>query len=333
MAAPKDYYKQLGVSETASADEIKKAYRKLAKRYHPDATGGDKTKEARFKEVSEAYETLGDDKKRAAYDELRRNPFAGGMPRGGPGAGPFAGGGANVDLNEILNRMRGEVRASRGRSRQQQASGGAAADPFAPFNQGGGGGGGFGDLFEMFGGGGGPEPRRARGEDVVARLEVELPEAALGSEKEIVVDGKHLKVKIPAGVTDGKTIRLAGQGEPGGRGVPPGDLLIELHERPHPRFKRVQPGSPDVEVEVPVPVDAAILGGKVQVPTLEGPVVNLTVPAGSSSGRKLRLRGKGAHVSKDARGDLYANISVQVPSEISPRARELIEEFAKLTKK
>src|SRR5262249_28832949 len=154
---------------------------------------------ARFKEIGEAYETLGDDKKRATYDELRRNPFA-----GAPGAGPFAGGGfggggVNVDLSELLNRMRGEVRQERARAKQQQrAQQGPPLDGF--------------DLFEMFGGGGmGGEPRRAQqpsSADVVAKLDLDLPEAALGAEKELAVDGKHLKVKIPAGVTDGKTIRL-----------------------------------------------------------------------------------------------------------------------------
>jgi DnaJ-class molecular chaperone len=321
MAAPKDYYKVLGVPETASADEIKKAYRKLAKKFHPDATGGDKAKEARFKEVSEAHETLGDEKRRATYDEQRRNPFAGGMP---PGAGPFGGGGFNVDLGDLFSRF--------GRG---GGPGGGSGRTRVHVNPESGAAGGFGDIFEMFGGGGGGEPRRGarRGEDVIARLDIELPEAALGAEKNITVDGKHLKVKIPAGVTDGKTIRVAGQGEPGGRTAPPGDLLIELHERPHARFRRTAPASADIEVEVPIAVDIAVLGGKAEVPTLEGGAVTVTVPPGSSSGRKLRLRGKGAVTGREQRGDLYAQLSVQVPSEISPRARALIEEFARLTKK
>jgi curved DNA-binding protein len=172
---------------------------------------------------------------------------------------------------------------------------------------------------------------------VVAKLEIELPEAALGAEKEIAVDGKHLKIKIPAGVTDGKTIRLAGQGTPAQRtrSGKAGDLLIELHERPHPRFKRIAPASPDIEVDLPVPVEVALLGGKADAPTLEGTTLSLTIPAGSSSGRRLRLRGKGAHTSKDARGDLYAVVMVQVPpaERITPRVRELVEELARVTKK
>ncbi|HEX8951532.1 MAG TPA: J domain-containing protein, partial [Polyangia bacterium] len=189
------------------------------------------------------------------------------------------------------------------------------------------------------GGGAGPrarpraEPRR--GGDIVAQLEIDLPEAALGAEKTITVDGKQLKIKIPAGVTSGKTIRLAGQGEPApGKGAQPGDLLIELAERPHTRFRRRVDSPADIEVEVPVPVDVAVLGGKAQVQTLEGTTVNLSIPPGSSSGRKLRLKEKGAmQPGGKPRGDLYAVVSVQVPTEIPPRARELIEEFAKLTKK
>ena len=330
----KDYYSILGVERTASADEIKKAYRKLAKKFHPDVTGGDKAKEARFKEISEAYETLGDEKKRAAYDEMRKNPFAG-MGGGGPGgfpggAGGFGGGGAaGFDINEILNRMRGEVnreRAARGRAQAQREPRG-----------------GFGDLFEMFGRGGRVQPDR--GEDVIAQMEIDLPEAALGAEKLLQVDGKRLTVKIPPGVTTGKTIRIAGQGHPGSGGAPAGDLLIEIKERPHARFRRVQAGSSDVEVDVPVPLDVAVLGGKAEVATLEGNTVTLTIPAGTSSGRRLRLRGKGAHVSlgpgaerragrDDARGDLYAVVQVQVPSgELPERAQELIREFARLTRK
>jgi molecular chaperone DnaJ len=157
--------------------------------------------------------------------------------------------------------------------------------------------------------------------------------SALGAEKELIIDGRHLKVRIPPGVSDGKSIRLAGQGNPAPRGGAAGDLLIELHEKPHPRFKRRGPGSPDIDVEVPVSVDVAILGGKAEVPTLEGTTVSLTIPPGTSSGRQLRLRGKGAVISGSNRGDLFAVASVQVPSEIPPKARDLIVEFAKLTKK
>jgi curved DNA-binding protein len=313
MAAAKDFYKTLGVSETASADEIKKAYRKLAKKFHPDVTGGDKAKEARFKEASEAYEVLGDEKKRAAYDEERRNPFAGSPFAGGGGPGGFSGGGrANVDLNDLFSQFKG---------------GGG--------NVGGGGAGGLNDLFEMFGGAAQARRGPKRGEDVVARFEIELPDAALGAEKELIIEGKRLKIKIPPGVGDGKTIRLAGQGHPGGRGAPAGDLLIELHEKPHARFRRRAPGSADVEVDVPIPVDVAILGGKADVPTLEGTTVSLTIPPSTSSGQQLRLRGKGAVVPgpTPARGDLFAVTSVQIPSDVPPRVKELLAEVANLLRK
>lgn len=310
MAAPtKDFYRTLGVSETAPADEVKRAYRKLAKRYHPDVTGGDKAKEAKFKEISEAYETIGDEKKRAAYDLERKNPFGAGMPpgAGGPfrgGPNPFAGrrptgGGVHVDLNDLFQKQ------------QEQ-------------------GGGFGDLFsELFGGGGGARARpSARGADVHAKMEIELPVAAMGGEVPILVDGKRWNVKVPAGVEEGQNIRLAGKGQPGRAGA--GDLLLEVHIKPHPQFRKS--GHHDLEVDAHLDVDQAVLGGKVDVPTLEGKV-SLTIPAGTSSGMKLRLRGKGIPKKDGTRGDLYAVTQIQLPKEIPPRAKELIAEFAKLTKK
>jgi molecular chaperone DnaJ len=189
----------------------------------------------------------------------------------------------------------------------------------------------------MFGGGGGFGGATAeaphKGGDVTAKLEIELPEAALGAEKAITVDGKRLTVRIPAGVTDGKTIRLAGQGQPGIAGGPAGDLLIELHERPHPKFRRRAPGSPDIEADMPVPLETAVLGGKADLPTLEGTTISLTVPPGTSSGKKLRVRGKGAVSGKDQRGDLYASVSIQLPEHISDEAKDLIRRFAQLTRR
>ena len=327
--ASKDYYKTLGVSETASADELKKAYRKLAKKYHPDVTGGDKAKEAKFKEISEAYETLGDEKKRAQYDEQRKNPFAGGFPGGAyaGGGGPGAGG---FDINDLCSQFGGRPSAG-ARVYTYSPGGGPGEGPDL---------GGCGELVDRFrGGAGGGGARQARqqprrGGDVVAKLDIELPDAALGAEKSITVDGKQLKVKIPPGVGSGKTIRLAGQGQPAPRGGTPGDLLIELNEKPHPRFRRMASNPADIEVDVPVPLDVAVLGGKAPVQTLEGSTVTLSIPPGSSSGRKLRLKGKGAVQGPGKpRGDLYANVSVQVPSELSPKARELMEEFAREIKK
>jgi DnaJ-class molecular chaperone len=299
----KDHYKTLGVSETASGDEIKKAFRRLAKKFHPDATGGDKAKEARFKEINEAYETVGDEKKRTQYDAERKNPFGGfgGFP---PGAGPFRPGQArqvNIDLNDIFDR------------------GGR-----------GGGGGGFADIFSDFfsGGGVGTATRpSARGPDITSRLEIDLPTAALGGDVGISVEGKKLTVKVPPGVEEGQTIRVAGRGAPGPKGA--GDLLLEVHVRPHPQLRRV---GRDLEVDMQLSIDVAVLGGKADVTTLEGHV-QVTVPAGTSSGTRLRLRGKGVPHRDGTRGDLYAVAQIVVPREIPQRARELIAEFAKLTKK
>jgi molecular chaperone DnaJ len=322
----KDFYKTLGVAPTASADEIKKAYRKLARKNHPDVTGGDKAKEAKFKEITEAHEVLGDEKKRAQYDEQRKNPFAGGGGAGFPGGGFPGGAQGGVDLNDLFSQF-GGGRGGGGRVYTYPSDGGGGPDI-----------GGMGDIFEMFSGGGRgarqgrQQPRR--GQDVVARLDIELPEAALGGEAQINVDGKSLKVKIPPGVGDGKTIRLAGQGGAApAKGAQPGDLMIELHEKRHPLFRRME-NPADIEVEVPVPLDVAVLGGKAPVQTLEGATVTLSIPPGSSSGRRLRLKQKGAlQPGGKPRGDLYAVVSVQVPSELTPKQRELMEEFAKLAKK
>ena len=307
MAAKKDFYKVLGVAETASAEEIKKAYRKLAKKNHPDVTGGDKPKEAKFKEISEAYETLGEEKRRAQYDAERKNPF-GAVPRGGPGGSPFPGGfgggrGVQVDLNDLFA---GAQRGGRG-----------------------GGEGGFGDLFaELFNRGGGPKPVEfSRGADISSRIEIDFPVAALGGEQTVMVDGKRWNVKIPAGIEGGQTIRLSGKGEPGRAG--PGDLLLEVFVKPHPVLRRQ---GADLEVDVPIAIDQAVLGDKVDVPTLEGKV-QVTIPPGTSSGIKLRLRGKGIPRPNGTRGDLYAVTQIVLPKPIPERAKELIVEFAKLTRK
>jgi DnaJ-class molecular chaperone len=321
----KDYYKVLGVGESSSPEEIKKAYRKLAKKYHPDVTGGDKAKAEKFKELTEANETLSDPKKRAIYDEQRRNPFAGGH-FGGGGAPGGGGPGMNVDIEELLRNIGA---AGRGGGRRVNVG----QNPFG----GGGGNAGFDMFGDLFGGAAGAarqQPRR--GEDAVAKLEVELPEMALGAEKTVHVDGRRLTIKIPAGVTDGKTMRLAGQGNPGANGAPSGDLLIELHEKPHPQFRRKAPGSPDVETELKVPLEIAVVGGKADVRTMEGTTITLAIPPGTSSGKQLRVRGKGAHIPgghSSARGDLYANVLVQVPEKLTDEQRAAFDAFASTLKK
>ncbi len=294
-----DLYAVLGVSENATADELKKQYRKLAKQYHPDATGGDKKKEAKFKEISAAYDVLSDDKKRKEYDRLRKNPHPGGFPGGGGGA---------VDIEELLRNM----------------GGGGMGGGNTP----------FGDLFSMFGQDGGQRGPR-RGQDIEAELEIDLPDAALGAERTITIDGRQLNVKIPAGIRAGQTIRLAGQGRPGHRKGPPGDLHLVVRERPHYRFRRKEnPGMPsgDIEVDALVPLDVALAGGKVDVQTLEGTTVSVTVPPRTSSGKQLRLREKGAmHAGR--RGDLYAVLSIQLPQSLTPDQERLVAELVESLRK
>lgn len=318
-----DHYKTLGVAETATADEIKKAYRKLAKKYHPDATGGDKAKESKFKDITQAYEVLSDEKKRQEYDEVRKNPFAGFE---GGGGNPFAGGG---------------FPGFGGRGRTRTSGPGGAGGPGGPgginidledlFRSGGAGG--FADMFSGGGGGvGGGRRQAARGADIKTSLELTFAEAALGGEKTVVLgkgtpDERRLTMRIPAGVEDGETIRLPGQGRPGAARA--GDLLIDVTVQPQSLMRRK---GADVEVDVPVQIDEAVLGGSIEIPTLEGTLAKVNLPAGTSSGQKIRLRGKGAGDRKGGRGDLYGVVQITVPKNISAEARGLMERFAQLTR-
>ena len=272
-----DPYKELGISKGASADEIKKAFRKLAKELHPDKNPGDKVAEDRFKRVTAAFDLLGDAEKRAKYD-------------------------------------RGEIDAD-GREQFRGFGGGSGgrAGGFSGFG-GSGGRGGFEDidLSELFGGAFGGRPGGGagfgRGQDVRASLDVSLEDTITGTTRRIQFsDGRMLDVAIPKGASDGQTIRLRGQGAPG-RGGQAGDALIELRIVPHPVFRRE---GADLSMDLPVSVPDAVLGGKVQVPTPEGPVM-MTIPAGSNSGKVLRLKGRGAYAD-GRRGDLMARIMVTLP--------------------
>ena len=289
---PRDPYEVLGVKREASEGDIKKAYRKLAREYHPDRNPGDKQAEARFKEVQDAYEVLSDKDKRAQFDQFG---FAGpetGFPGGGQtfhwGGSP-GGGGAGFEGMDPAQ----------------------AEEIFSQFfgNLGGGGGGGFGRR-----GRGG----RARAEAPAATSEVSIPfvTAAMGGTVSLRVDGHEIDVRIPPGVEEGKTLRLQGQG-PGG-----GDLLLKLRIQPHPYFKR---DGNDLILEVPLSLPEAVLGTKVDVPTLDGTKLTVKVPPGTSSGTRLRLRGKGIKG-----GDQYIEIKVVVPAPRDERSRELLEEFGRL---
>lgn len=358
--AKQDYYELLGVEKGASADELKKAYRKMAMKYHPDRNQGDKDAEQKFKEINEAYDVLKDDQRRAAYDRFGHAAFENG--RGG-GAGGFGGGGAGG------------------------------------FNFDFGGAGGFADIFdEMFGefmggrrGGGGAS---SRGQDLRYNLEISLEEAFKGTQTTVRVPTsvqcdscngsgaaagtqpvtcptcqghgkvraqqgfftiertcpgchgqgrvikdpckscggagrlrkeKTLQVNIPAGVEDGTRIRLAGEGEAGLRGAPPGDLYIFLAIAPHPIFQR---DSANIHCRVPIPMTTAALGGSVEVPTIDGTRTKVTVPPGTQSGHQFRIKSKGMSVLRSTqRGDMYIQAVVETPVNLTKRQQELLREF------
>lgn len=286
---PRDHYEILGVKREASEEEVKKAYRKLARQYHPDRNPGDKQAEAKFKEVQAAYDILGDKKKRSNYD---RFGHAGPEEGGGPGASTFRwGSGAPGGF--------------------QQMNPEAAQDIFNQFF-----GGGVEDLFGKKRRGGArsrsPEPPPQMESDV----SVPFVTAALGGSLSIQIEGRELTVKIPAGVEDGKTLRLQGQA-PGG-----GDLHLKLHIQPHAYFTRE---GKNIVLEVPIALPEAVLGVKVDVPTLDGTHLSVKIPPGTSSGARLRLRGRGI-----AGGDQFIQIKIVVPAPADDRSRELIDEFARL---
>lgn len=366
MAEKRDYYEVLGVSRDVSADELKKAYRKLAVKYHPDKNPGDKTAEDKFKEIGEAYEILSDDQKRAAYDRYGHNAFSGGM--GGPASGGMGGGGFH--------------------------------DPFDIFREVFGGGGGGGGVFESFfgGGGGGRQQRRdgpQRGSDLRYGLEISLEEAAKGCEREIEYErlnscktcsgsgsasggGKKtcrtcggvgqvissrgffqiqqtcpdcngsgevisdpckacsgsgrskertkLRVKIPAGIEDGSRLRSGGNGDYGSKGGPAGDLYIVVQVRQHEIFERE---GDDLHCQMPLSFTTAALGGETTVPTLDGKA-NLKVPAGTQNGTTFRLRGKGIKtLGEERHGDLYVHVQIAVPTKLSAEQKGHLEAFAK----
>lgn len=292
----RDLYEIIGVPRTASTEEIKKAYRRLAKKYHPDVNPGNRSAEEKFKEVTAAFEVLSDEKRRKLYDEF----------------------GADALRTGFDEKKADEYRRWK---RHGSPQGGMPFDfgDFATVNVGDFGAFDFGSIFgDLFGGGAGTRTRARRGPmgmpgtDVQARIEISLRDAVLGVERDIHVDGRTLRVKIPAGVSDGSQIRLAGQGGPGTHGGPAGDLFLEVKIREHPH---VRVAGKDLHVDLPITVPEAVNGAEVRLPTFEGPV-SLRVPAGAKSGMRLRLRGKGLPDLKGGpRGDLYAVVLLVLPSE------------------
>ena len=323
----KDYYATLGLTKTATDKEIKQAYRKLARKFHPDVNPGDKVAESKFKEINEANEVLSDPDKRRKYDELGANwrayenvpPGAQGFPGGfggfqGPGAGSYttSGGGqyrtmSQEEVEEML------------------------------------GGGGFSDFFTTFFGGGvhvGGDERRPRGgrrvragADLEHPVQLTLEEAFHGALRRISLkhDGhtRSIDVRIPAGVKDGARVRVAGEGEPGPNGGKAGDLYLRIQVLPHARFERQ---GDDLTTKVEVPLTTAVLGGEASVATLAGTTVRLRVPATTQNGQKFRLKGHGMPMAgkTDERGDLYVVAEVQLPRSLTPEERTHYEALARL---
>jgi curved DNA-binding protein len=315
----KDYYKVLGIEKNASDKEIKQAFRKLARKYHPDVNPGDIGAEQKFKEINEAHEVISDPEKRRKYDQLGANwkqyeqyqrPGAGGRPGG------FGGGGVHVEF---------------------EGGAGGFSDFFKTFF----GGADVEDLFGQSGQSGfrGQRPggRRARGpegfgqpppqpgRDVSAQLEVSLEEAYNGTVKRLNLDGNTIDVRIQKGVKDGSRIRVTGKGEPGASG--PGNLYLDVKMRPHHIYRR---DGDDLYVNVPVTFSEAALGADIEVPTMSGKL-GVKVPAGSQNGRLLRLKGKGMpRLKGEGAGDLFAKLVVVIPKTLSEREQELVKELASL---
>ncbi len=319
----KDYYATLGVPKAASAKDIKAAFRRLARKHHPDVNPGDKAAETKFKEVNEAYEVLGDAEKRKKYDELGANwrmyeqaerqgapPGAGQRYTWSPGAGGF-----RPMTEEEMSQMFG------------------GADDDSPFS----------DFFrQFFGGAGGAtrtRGRRARaqvGRDFEHPIELNLEDVLKGATQRLNVrhdgDVRQVEVRIPPGVNDGSRVRVAGEGERGSGDAPAGDLYLRVHLRPHPRFERK---GRDVYTKVRVPLTTAVLGGEVEVPTLGGKPLRLKVPPMTQNGQVFRLRGHGlpAVGKPDDRGDLYATTEVALPSRLTPEAQKHFEAIREIENK
>ncbi len=304
----KDFYKVLGVSKDVSEADLKKTYRKLARKHHPDSNPGNAAAEAKFKEISEAYSVLSDPEQRSEYDQIRA--------MGAGGARFTAGGGGNGGFEDVFSAF------NRGRGAQSADF----DDIFSMFNQGGFGqggsfgSGGFGSPSGGFRGFGGPQ----KGADITARTTLSFATAVKGETVSLQgEDGRPLKVKIPAGVKDGQKIRLRGRGQPSPDGGEPGDLVVAVTVRPHRVFSR---DGLNLRVTVPVTFTEAALGATIEVPTLGGDPVKLRVAPGTPSGRVLRVKGRGVTTSKGS-GDLLAEVQVVVPSHLDDAAREALERF------
>jgi DnaJ-class molecular chaperone len=312
----KDYYKILGVAKSATEKEIKAAYRKLARKHHPDVNPGNKEAEARFKEINEAYEVIGNPEHRKKYDELGANWRAYQQAPGSGAEGP-GGQGWRVDF--------GGPGGFRGVSEEElgEMLGGGA----------------FSEFFQTFFGGrpaqgrGQARSRRRAGRDVEQEIELNLEEAYRGTLRRLSIksDGhtRTVDVRIPAGVKDGSRVRIPGEGESGVEGGTSGDLYLRIRLAPHERFER---RGNDLHVRVAIPVTTAALGGQASVPTLEGPPVRLKIPALTQGGQVFRVRDKGMPIMKRAgeHGDLYVAVDIEMPKALTPEQRAHYEALARL---
>lgn len=308
----KDYYKILGVEKTATAEQIKKAYRKLAVKYHPDKNPNDKAAEDKFKEINEAYEVLSDEEKRKKYDQFGENykhyEQHGGRPEDFDWS-QFGGGG--------------------GRSRTYNYGSGNMEDIF------GSGEGSFSDFFEQlfgssFSGGRRQQQGPGRGRDVQATMDVSLEDAYSGATRQVEVGGSKLNIKLKPGLHEGQVIRLKGKGGAGRKSGENGDLLITIKIAPHPQFELK---GLDIHTELAIPLYTAILGGKLTINT-PGPSLSMNIPAGTDSGKIFRLKGKGmpAFDNKGTAGDLYIKAIVHIPANLSDEEKELFQQLSQLNK-
>ncbi|MCU0499948.1 MAG: DnaJ domain-containing protein [Anaerolineae bacterium] len=286
--ANKDYYKTLGVGRDADEQTIKKAFRKLAKQYHPDANPNNPSAEAKFKEINEAYDVLGDSDKRAQYDRFG-SEFA--RYQNVPNNGDFGGAATGVDFDDLLKNIFGGFG---GRAGAGAGAGGQAQNPFA-----------------------------GTGRDLEHPVRISLREAYEGATRFITIGDRQIKATIPAGVTDGMKVRLAGQGEPGRGGN--GDLFLVIEIESDPQFERK---GNDLYTDVKVDLFTALLGGEAEIPTLQGRV-KLKIPAGTQSGKAFRLTGKGMPIPKrkGEYGDLFARVLIMIPTPLTDAQRKAFEQI------
>ena len=309
-----EYYEVLGVAKTATADEIKKAYRKLALKYHPDKNPGDKAAEEKFKEISEAYAVLSDAEKRKQYDTFGSTGFRQRYSQ----EDIFR----NFDLNDILRQF-GFGTGFRGTG-GFHTGGFRTAGGGSPFE------GMFGQTMRGGGCGGGCGPQPVKGGDLTYELTVTLEDVLHGAEKTISLRqngrSQNVSVKVPKGIEDGKRLRLPGKGGPSSSGGPPGDLYLKVHVADHPVFQRAED---DLVVEQRIPFSVACFGTSIEVATLDGKKFNVRVPPGVQQDAKLRIKGHGLPAGPIGhRGDLLVKIAVQVPKSLTPEQEEAVRSLA-----